>query len=267
MKRIATLAVSLGLFFALHSIAQAATMVKPPVVSVGFSVSTTGTVMYKLPSSGKVYAMTSSTDATSVLQGLALTVSDSDLLQIPKVDEASTGTTMTLRQKFAADIIYSTTTPNFLWYVSPVNLKRYYFDGSNTSLQFLGKLDASMPQRNFYIHLSTQVLEQRVGTETLAMYRVSTGKPSTPTPKGTFTTFYKNPRAWSRSAGLWMPWFQEFTKQGAGLHELPEWPSGKKEGADHLGRPVSHGCIRLGIGPAKLLYDWAPLGTQVIVVK
>lgn len=223
--------------------------------------------MYKLPTTGKVYEFTTSTDALSVLQGLALPISDSDLVQIPKSNEPSTSSTMPLRQKFAADIIESTTTPGILWYVSPVNLKRYYFDGQPTSLAFLGSLDANMPKRNFYITLSTQVLEQRVGTEVLAAYRVSTGKPALPTPKGTFTTFYKNPRAWSHSAGLWMPWFQEFTKQGAGLHELPEWPNGKKEGADHLGRPVSHGCIRLGIGPAKLLYDWAPLGTQVIVVK
>lgn len=266
MKRFATLAVSVGLFFALHSVALAAKPSTPPV-AIGFSASTTGAVIYKLPSSGKTFQFNDAADALTTLKSIALSIPDSDLIQIPMAMEASTGTTMELRQKFAGNIIYSTSTPSFLWYVSPISLKRYYFDGSDTSLQFLAKLDASMPQRNFYIHLSTQVIEQRIGTEVLAAYRVSTGKPSTPTPKGTFTTFYKNPRAWSKSAGLWMPYFQEFTKQGAGLHELPEWPGGKKEGASHLGRPVSHGCIRLGIGPAKLLYDWAPLGTQVIVVK
>ena len=267
MKRIATLVVFLSSFFALNlGVAQAAT-ISTPVVNVGFSMSASSTVIYRLPSNGKIYPLTTSTEASDILHGLALTISDSDLLQIPLAIEASTGTTMALRQKYAADIIYSTTTPSFLWYVSPVDLKRYYFDGSGTSLRFLGALDTNRPQRNFYIHLSTQVLDQRVGDEVLASYRVSTGKPAKPTPKGTFKTFYKNPRAWSKSAGLWMPYFQEFTKQGAGLHELPEWPGGKKEGADHLGRPVSHGCIRLGIGPAKLLYDWAPIGTQVIVVK
>ena len=35
----------------------------------------------------------------------------------------------------------------------------------------------------------------------------------------------------------------------------------------HLGKPASHGCVRLGIGPAKELYDWAPIGTRVVVVK
>ena len=52
-----------------------------------------------------------------------------------------------------------------------------------------------------------------------------------------------------------------------GLHELPEWPGGKKEGEDHLGTPVSGGCIRLGVGAAKELYEWADVGTEVIISK
>jgi lipoprotein-anchoring transpeptidase ErfK/SrfK len=64
-----------------------------------------------------------------------------------------------------------------------------------------------------------------------------------------------------------MPYFMQFTKQGAGLHELPEWPNGKKEGANHLGTPVSHGCVRVGIGVAKKLYDWTPVGTKVVVTN
>jgi lipoprotein-anchoring transpeptidase ErfK/SrfK len=61
-----------------------------------------------------------------------------------------------------------------------------------------------------------------------------------------------------------MPWWMAF-KYGYGLHELPEWPSGKKEGENHLGIRVSHGCIRLGVGPAKWIYDWTPVGTRVEV--
>ncbi len=141
-------------------------------------------------------------------------------------------------------------------------------DGQEIVAGFSPTSTSSIPlEKKILVHLSTQKLEQQLAGITLETYTVSTGKPSTPTPKGTFTIFYKNPRAWSRSAGLWMPWFMEFTKQGAGLHELPEWPGGKKEGANHLGRPVSHGCIRLGIGAAKTLYDWAPLGTKVVAIR
>ena len=50
-----------------------------------------------------------------------------------------------------------------------------------------------------------------------------------------------------------------------GIHELPEWPNGYKEGEAHLGTKASHGCVRLGVGPAEYLYNIAPLGTKVII--
>ena len=62
-----------------------------------------------------------------------------------------------------------------------------------------------------------------------------------------------------------MPYWMAFDNRGYGLHELPEWPGGYKEGASHLGHRVSHGCVRLGVGAAKKLYDWAEVGTLVIV--
>ncbi len=116
------------------------------------------------------------------------------------------------------------------------------------------------------ITLKTQTLAYYFGDVKLGEFRVSTGKRSTPTPVGARTVQNKHPRAWSRSAGLWMPWWMSIGN-GYGIHELPEWPGGYKEGLNHLGIPVSHGCIRLGVGPAKLLYDWAPVGTPVIIKK
>ncbi len=120
-------------------------------------------------------------------------------------------------------------------------------------------------EKEILISLKTQTLEQALGGVAYSSYRVSTGKPGMRTPTGTFHVLSKNPRAWSKSAGLWMPWWMEFTARGNGIHELPEWPGGKKEGANHLGIPVSHGCVRLGVGPAKKLYAWAPIGTKVII--
>ena len=93
---------------------------------------------------------------------------------------------------------------------------------------------------------------------------ISTGKPGMATPVGEFKIENKTKRAWSRMAGLWMPYFMLIEpKKGIGIHELPEWPNGYKEGADHLGKPVSHGCIRLGVGPAEEIYNWVEAGTPV----
>ena len=96
-------------------------------------------------------------------------------------------------------------------------------------------------------------------------YKVSTGKKSMKTPTGTFKVFSKVPRPWSAKYGLYMPYYIGFTYQGHGIHELPEWPSGHKEGANHLGIPVSHGCVRLGVGPAKVVYDFSFKGMPVVV--
>jgi len=62
-----------------------------------------------------------------------------------------------------------------------------------------------------------------------------------------------------------MPYWMAFTGAGHGIHELPEWPGGAKEGAGHLGIPVSHGCVRLGVGPAGTIYGWANIGDAVYV--
>lgn len=122
-------------------------------------------------------------------------------------------------------------------------------------------------QKSIIIRLGTQRLEQRVDGIAISSFPVSTGKRSMPTPVGTFKVLDKIPRAWSSSAKLWMPYWMHFSGRGHGIHELPEWPNGRKEGAWHLGVPVSHGCVRLGVGPARLLYNWTPIGTPVTVVK
>lgn len=125
--------------------------------------------------------------------------------------------------------------------------------------------DGAKLKKKIVINLKQQKLSYYIGPKPLGTYLVSTGAIGKTTPKGTFAVKNKVPRAWSASAGLWMPWWMSFIGTKYGIHELPEWPNGKKEGENHLGKPVSHGCIRLGVGPAKTLYDWADVGTQVVV--
>jgi hypothetical protein len=127
--------------------------------------------------------------------------------------------------------------------------------------------DRVLLEKRIVIILSKQKMQQTLGGVIMATYPVSTGRPGMATPKGEFKILKKYDRAWSRMAGLWMPWWMQFTPAGNGIHELPEWPGGKKEGAYHLGHPVSHGCVRLGVGPAKTMYDWAPVGTRITIVR
>ncbi|MFO7807659.1 MAG: L,D-transpeptidase family protein [Candidatus Moraniibacteriota bacterium] len=115
------------------------------------------------------------------------------------------------------------------------------------------------------IDLSNQYLSIFQDGKELGVYKVSTGKIGMDTPVGEFEVMGKASRPWSKEYELFMPWFIQFTSQGHGIHELPEWPGGIKEGFDHLGFPVSHGCARLGVGPAKKVYDFAEIGTPIII--
>lgn len=121
---------------------------------------------------------------------------------------------------------------------------------------------------------------------------VSTGKAGYGTPKGTFTIANHAPRAYSEKYKLFMNnWMglagpDDNNQRGYGIHMLPSWKTSAAkykgmdgqyigsryyengwiyEDATHLGKKMSHGCIRVGIKEAPLLYDWAENGTIVEV--
>ncbi len=129
-----------------------------------------------------------------------------------------------------------------------------------------GIVPGRFPGKYIDIDLTKQLLTLFDNTNQVGQYIVSTGKASTPTPTGTRTIDGKNPRAWSAPYGLWMPYYISMGG-GYGIHELPEWPGGYKEGEAHLGTPVSHGCVRLGVGPAEFTYNWVPDGAAVYIHK
>lgn len=141
-------------------------------------------------------------------------------------------------------------------------------DGAELEAGYSPTSTSAVPlTKSLRVILATQTLELYLDGTLYEQYLISSGKPGMATPVGEYTILNKHPRAWSNSAKLWMPYWMAFTTRGHGLHELPEWPGGKKEGADHLGKPVSHGCVRMGVGAAKRVYEWAPIGTHLTIVK
>ncbi len=116
------------------------------------------------------------------------------------------------------------------------------------------------------VSISNQVMTLFEDGVKVNSFLISSGKYGMPTPLGTFSVKKKEPKHWSSTYGLWMPYSMNF--YGAYyIHELPYWPSGYREGEDHLGMRVSHGCIRLGVGPAEYVFDWAEIGTSIYVHK
>jgi lipoprotein-anchoring transpeptidase ErfK/SrfK len=84
---------------------------------------------------------------------------------------------------------------------------------------------------------------------------VSTGAPATPTPAGTYEVFRKELRSWSVPFSTWLPWASYFN-QGIAFHEYPDVPV----------YPASHGCVRVPAPEAEYVYEFAELGTTVVVI-
>lgn len=120
-------------------------------------------------------------------------------------------------------------------------------------------------EKTIIIDLSDQNFSYYENGFRMNTFKTSTGKRWYKTPVGEYKILNKAELAYSRTYGLYMPYWMAFTARGHGIHELPYWPNGFREGEDHLGTAVSHGCVRLGIGAAAEIYDWAEIGTAVIV--
>ena len=96
---------------------------------------------------------------------------------------------------------------------------------------------------------------------------VSTGIKKTPTPIGTFTIYKKTPSRYMQgpipgiSTGKYdlpgVPWNLYFTAGGAVIHGA-YWHN-------DFGHMHSNGCVNVPLDKAQELYEWADIGTPVIV--
>lgn len=165
------------------------------------------------------------------------------------------------KDKAVADIKLAFKTPG------SVTLTTYTQDYKEVKVFPAEGIDPSKyPGKYIDVDLTRQKLCRIQDNNVIDCFIVSSGKPSMPTPVGTRYIDSKNPKQWSAKYGLWMPWWQSLGG-GYGIHELPIWPSGYQEGANHLGTPVSHGCVRLGPGTAQLVYEWTEVGMPVYIHK
>jgi len=84
---------------------------------------------------------------------------------------------------------------------------------------------------------------------------------------GTYKVFSRKPASMSTYDNSRFYHFVIFTKSdketNIGFHSIPIDTKGVEIGG--LGKPVSHGCVRLAHEKAEFVYDWAPNGTKVVV--
>lgn len=115
------------------------------------------------------------------------------------------------------------------------------------------------------ISIDTQRLTAWRNGAIVYRFKISTARPGYTTPTGRFKVLNKARRWWSRQWGVWMPDALRFHGSYF-IHSLPyvSDPS-KRLGGHRLGRPDSHGCVRVGLGDSLLLWEWASVGTPVWV--
>lgn len=174
--------------------------------------------------------------------------------KITEVDSDADGLNDALEIKLGSDPVDSDSDED--GYVDGLEFDNAFSPISSSSLKL---------SRQININLASQTLDYLIDGHIWKTFRVSTGKSSMPTPRGEYKITNKIKKAWSVSYGLWMPYWMGLGRGGIGIHELPIWPNGYREGEDHLGKAVSHGCIRLGVGAAEYIFFKVDINTPVIV--
>jgi len=118
------------------------------------------------------------------------------------------------------------------------------------------------------IDLSEQHLYAYSGESLVYSLVCSSGAAPYYTRTGEFQVQSKIPNAYGSTWGIWMPHWLGIYWAGStenGIHALPIMQNGRTLWSGYLGQPVSYGCIVLGTAEAKLLFDWAEVGTPVSI--
>lgn len=86
---------------------------------------------------------------------------------------------------------------------------------------------------------------------------------------GSYAVYSRSERAVGIEDSGTMEWFVRFTRgdRGAaiGFHTIPVQDGRRLQTEAQLGTPQSHGCIRQATADALAMWDFAPLGTRVVV--
>ncbi|MEK7627132.1 MAG: L,D-transpeptidase [Patescibacteria group bacterium] len=174
-------------------------------------------------------------------------------------------------------IVKSDSEPNDEFYLvdlSEISPQRLPQSGASQTIideQVLQKLQRceETPIKCIEINLSTQRMQIWENKKILKEYVISSGRPSHATKTGNFSILSKWPVAYGGISGQrWkMPFWMGIYYVGStenGFHELP-FINGIRETSADMGKAVSHGCVRLGIGDAEEVYNFADLKTPVLI--
>ncbi len=114
-------------------------------------------------------------------------------------------------------------------------------------------------ERRIEVRLARQQLLAWEGNTVVYSAPISSGKSSTPTPRGTYAiqAKYRTTRMSGRGYDIADVPYAMFFSGGYAIHGA-YWHNA-------FGTPVSHGCVNLATGDARWLYNWASIGTPVVI--
>jgi LysM repeat protein len=123
-----------------------------------------------------------------------------------------------------------------------------------------------------YVSLREQTMWAYDGDQLAFEFLVSTGLPTEQNPNhethaGVYRIKTKMPEAYARTWGLLMPYWMGIYDAGAlenGFHAMPYRNNGRLV-SWRVGSRGSYGCVVLNGNQMKQLYDWADLGTLVVI--
>jgi LysM repeat protein len=122
--------------------------------------------------------------------------------------------------------------------------------------------------KSILVVISEQHMYAYEGKKLVFSFDVSTGRNGS-TSAGTFSILDKIPNAWSAPWGFWMPNWMGIYYVGSnlenGFHSLPVLTNGQEIWGDEIGVPITYGCVVLDPNNMKRLFNWADIGTPVII--
>ncbi len=86
---------------------------------------------------------------------------------------------------------------------------------------------------------------------------------------GRYRVYSKSRHAWAPYDGITMEYMVRFARGEwpYGFHSIPIWPDKRPlQTKEQLGTHRSGGCVRQDFDDAKFVFDWADIGTRVIVI-
>jgi lipoprotein-anchoring transpeptidase ErfK/SrfK len=148
------------------------------------------------------------------------------------------------------------------WYINADYVRVVSAESASKTAGIVENID-----KKIIVDRSEQMVYAYEGDVLFMKQSVSTGKEGNLTPRGNFTISRKVPSRYMQGPlpGIseqeydlpGVPWTMYFNEYGAALHGA-YWH-------DKFGQQWSHGCVNLPVDKAEKLYEWADIGTAVVV--